>query len=99
MKRFTRVAEDFVCENCGKQISGNGYTNHCPFCLYSKHVDHNPGDRSHKCRGLMKPSSVESKSGEYVIVHRCIKCGATKRNKFCAGDSFDALIAIVQKGA
>lgn len=38
-KNFTRVIEDFICENCGTEVKGNGYTNHCPKCLWSKHVD------------------------------------------------------------
>ncbi|HYC79501.1 MAG TPA: RNHCP domain-containing protein, partial [Candidatus Binatia bacterium] len=55
MKLFQRTPENFVCENCGTKVSGNGYTNHCPNCLYSKHVDNNPGDRLNKCHGLMEP--------------------------------------------
>ena len=31
----------------------NGYTNHCSQCLWSKHVDINPGDRSPE---LLQPS-------------------------------------------
>ena len=36
---FIRKTEDFICENCGAVVVGNGYTNHCPACLYSKHVE------------------------------------------------------------
>ena len=43
---FTRKVEDFTCEHCGREVHGNGYTNHCPHCLHSKHVDVNPGDRA-----------------------------------------------------
>ena len=41
------VNEDFICENCGKDVEKSSYTarDHCPYCLYSKHVDINPGDR------------------------------------------------------
>ena len=44
---FTEIDEAFVCENCGKEVKKLGYScrNHCPECLYSKHVDKNPGDR------------------------------------------------------
>ena len=40
------VNEDFICENCGKDVEKSSYTarDHCPYCLYSKHVDINPGD-------------------------------------------------------
>ena len=44
MKRFTKIDEEFICENCGEKVEKLGYTcrNHCPHCLYSKHVDINP---------------------------------------------------------
>ncbi|HCR42265.1 TPA: hypothetical protein DIV45_02815, partial [Patescibacteria group bacterium] len=38
-KNFIRTKEDFTCENCGHRVKGSGYTNHCPKCLYSQHVD------------------------------------------------------------
>lgn len=50
-KKFQRQIEDFVCEKCGKEVKGDGYTDHCPRCLRSKHVDVNPGDRRSKCNG------------------------------------------------
>jgi len=97
-KKFTRCQEDFVCEKCKKKVKGNGYTNHCPYCLYSKHVDKNPGDRSNNCLGLMKPIAVEMKKGKYVIIHRCLKCGAVRRNRSAANDSFDTILAVVKTG-
>ena len=96
---FTRKREDFCCENCGAKISGNGYTNHCSTCLYSKHVDVNPGDRKNSCGGLMKPISVELKKGSYVIVHRCIKCATEKRNKSAEEDSMEAILAVAKSFA
>jgi len=68
-KNFQRTIEDFQCEHCGANISGNGYTNHCTECLWSKHVDINPGDRAATCGGLMRPTSLENENGEYVITH------------------------------
>src|SRR3989338_8156335 len=44
-RRFQRTKEDFTCERCGFFVRGSGYTNHCPQCLWSKHVDVNPGNR------------------------------------------------------
>ena len=55
MKKFTKRKENFICENCGHFVVGNGFTNHCPNCFFSKHVDINPGDRLCSCNGLMKP--------------------------------------------
>ena len=91
-KLFQRTIENFICENCGFEVIGNGYTNHCPQCLWSKHVDINPGDREGKCKGMMKPINIESKNGEYDIVHHCVKCGYEKRNKMAKGDNFNAFI-------
>lgn len=84
-KRFQRKIEDFACENCEREVKGNGYTNHCPDCLWSKHVDENPGDRKSECGGLMKPESIlfERKT---VILHRCTKCDLEKRNKVSDDD-------------
>lgn len=94
MPNFTRTIEDFVCENCGTVVKGNGYTNHCPKCLYSKHVDVNPGDRLNACNGLMKPIKVEMEQGEYIITHRCLVCGMSKRNKTDELDDMNAIIKL-----
>lgn len=94
--KFTRKIEDFVCDNCGAKVKGNGFTNHCPHCLWSKHVDTSPGDRASKCKGLMKPIRVEKEGEKYIIVHRCIKCGYEKRNKASENDKFDEIIRITE---
>ena len=93
-KKFQRMTEDFTCERCGAVVTGNGYTNHCHMCLWSKHVDVNPGDRSAMCQGLMEPVGVETKGGEYIILHRCVMCGFEKRNKSSKDDNFDVLLQI-----
>ena len=61
MKRFNMIDENFICENCGKEITKLGYTarDHCNYCLYSKHVDILPGDRKNMCQGLLKPIGIE----------------------------------------
>ena len=89
---FTRTKEDFICEKCGFFVKGNGYTNHCPQCLWSKHVDVFPGDRAENCEGMMKPIRVENKGKEYTIIHKCVKCGFEKPNKAGKDDSFDMLV-------
>jgi rubrerythrin len=94
-KKFTRTIEDFTCEHCGLKVNGDGYTNHCPECLYSKHVDINPGDRLNSCGGLMKPISVEIKSGDYILLHKCEKCGFEKKNKTSPKDNFENILKLV----
>ncbi|NUQ57246.1 MAG: RNHCP domain-containing protein [Candidatus Paceibacter sp.] len=91
---FKRTIEDFICGNCGEEVKGDGYTNHCPSCLWSKHVDINPGDRAAECSGMMKPAKVETEKGEYVLTHRCVKCGHEKRNKMSAKDNFQEVLKI-----
>ena len=69
--------------------------NHCPYCLYSKHVDINPGDRAEKCHGSLKPIGIElnSKKG-YVIIFRCEKCGAIRKNKAAKDDNMELIIKL-----
>ena len=94
MRLFQKRKENFVCDNCGHKVTGTGYTNHCPKCLYSKHVDVNPGDRKEICQGLMQPIAVEQKHGEYIILHKCLKCGVLRRNKSVPADDFNKLISL-----
>lgn len=94
---FTKIDEEFICENCGKLVPKLNYTcrNHCPFCMYSKHVDVNPGDRSEKCHGMLEPIGIEiSPKKGYVIVFKCKKCGQIKRNKAAKDDSMDLIIKL-----
>lgn len=96
MRKFQRTIEDFVCEHCGATVSGTGYTNHCPACLWSKHVDVNPGDRAAQCGGLMESIRVEGSSPEYRIVHRCFTCGVQKINMAQKEDDNDALLRLAR---
>lgn len=94
MKKFQRKTENFVCEKCGFGVKGDGYTNHCPKCLWGKHVDVNPGDRGERCEGMMKPTGTFLKKGENNVVHRCVKCGFERNNKVDESDDFDAFVKI-----
>ena len=75
----------FTCKNCQRKVlplTNGSYRNHCPYCLYSRHVDIEPGDRKSPCGGLMKPVVIQYKSEKQIrIVHRCLRCGAEKVNK------------------
>ncbi len=96
-RKFTEIDEEFTCENCGKYVPVLGYScrNHCPYCLHSKHVDINPGDRLETCNGDLEPIKVEldSKKG-YIIIFRCKKCGAIRRNKSADDDNMDLIIKL-----
>lgn len=95
MAKFRKKKEDFVCEHCSFEVKGNGYTNHCPICLWSKHVDINPGDRKAECQGMMKPVGVEGTTNKYVVVNRCEVCGYEKRNKSAENDNIEALLVVI----
>lgn len=95
--KFTRVKEDFVCQNCGLAVKGTGYTNHCPQCLWSKHVDNNPGDRQNSCQGLMKPIGLEMVSGQQKIIHCCQQCGLIKRNLKAQLDNFETILSLAKQ--
>jgi hypothetical protein len=56
-------ARSFSCEHCGVEVSldapGTTHRNHCPSCLWSRHLDRNvPGDRKADCTGGMEPIAV-----------------------------------------
>ncbi|MEI8338218.1 MAG: RNHCP domain-containing protein [bacterium] len=95
--KFKKTKEDFVCENCGNEVKGTGFTNHCPKCLWSKHVDVFPGDRSEACGGMMEPIGVERKGDSYILTQQCVTCGKNARIRVSQKDDFDEIIKIVNK--
>jgi hypothetical protein len=97
VKIFQRKIEDFECGYCGRKVVGNGYTNHCPKCLYSKHVDVHPGDRAAECGGLMVPVFLEPDKNERKLTHRCVMCGHEKKNRVSEEDDFEALLGLSKR--
>lgn len=96
MKKFHMIDENFICENCHKQVEQLHYTarDHCPYCLYSKHVDINPGDRNNLCQGLLKPIGIEKFRETYKILYICEKCGESHKNILAKDDSMDRIIEL-----
>ncbi len=95
---------DFDCCHCGRRISadpllsGVNHRNHCPHCLWSRHMDLlAPGDRLCACKAPMLPIGLAFKPvnkkyspagpGELQLVHRCSGCGAVSLNRVAADDS------------
>lgn len=91
---FKRKKEDFYCSRCQTYVKGNGYTDHCPNCLWSKHVDKDPGDRQARCGGLMEPIGLESKSDHYIIHYQCLDCNYHHRVKSSPDDNFEEILKI-----
>jgi hypothetical protein len=67
---------------------GTAHRNHCPNCLWSRHVDDSPGDRAAECGSSMEPVAVMVRNGgEWVLIHRCTGCGELKANRTAGDDN------------
>ncbi len=101
-QHHVRASEDeaFKCKQCRRFIgalpSGGHHRNHCPFCLFSLHVDdRRTGDRQSKCRSRMQAiGSFQRRNGEHVLVHRCLGCGFERFNRIAADDDFELVLSL-----
>ena len=95
-----RESPGFRCAHCKRDVpplpSGGRNRNHCPYCLYSLHVDATtPGDRASDCNSRMAPAAkFERRNGEEVIVHRCLGCGFERYCRVGADDDWDLVAAL-----
>jgi hypothetical protein len=99
--RSRREPGSFRCRNCrldvGVDAPGTAHRNHCPNCLWSRHVDDSPGDRAaaELCGSSMEPIAVSVRGGgEWVLVHRCLGCGTVHLNRTAGDDSPLLLVRI-----
>lgn len=98
-----RKNENFQCSHCQSFVSTNPMIagvqnrNHCPYCLWSRHVDlSEAGDRLAVCKGMMKPIGLTLKRtrkkygmaqyGELMLIHQCEDCGRLSVNRIAADD-------------
>lgn len=89
-------SEGFFCINCKKFVTysapGTKNRNHCPFCLYSYHIDIKPGDRKNTCKGKMPAiGKTYKKDQEEVLIHKCEKCGFERKNRVAGDDNYKAV--------
>lgn len=97
MTPFIAREEAFTCGHCQQAVEplGKGtYRNHCPVCLWSKHVDKTgPGDRLSECLGLMQPIGVDfdAKKGGWMIVHECVRCQKKITNRAAPDDDMSKI--------
>jgi hypothetical protein len=100
----------FKCIHCHAYISsdpdlsGVQNRNHCPYCLWSKHVDLNEsGDRLAACKAPMQPAGLCLKrvpkkygdqNGELMMVHLCCDCGSFSLNRIAADDDTASIFDI-----
>lgn len=96
MKRFNMIDENFICENCGYEVKKLNYSarDHCPNCLYSKHVDINPGDRLNTCQGLLEPIGIEKFRDTFKIIYKCQTCKEIHKNKVAVDDNMNLIIKL-----
>ena len=102
---------DFTCRRCRALVlahsflSGVHHRNHCPWCLWSRHMDlYRAGDRMSACRGLMRPVGLSlkwvdkkygfNKPGELMLIHRCEECGKVSLNRIAADDDNQAILVV-----
>jgi len=105
--------EGFRCNHCKQLVPitkfiGTEHRNHCPFCLWSGHVDLNkPGDRKAKCGAGMEPVGLtfkqegldkygQPKKGEIMIIHRCAECGKISINRIAGDDNPEAILDVLK---
>lgn len=99
---FKMINESFTCENCWKEITKHpewSARNHCPYCLYSKHLDDIfPWDRASNCYALMHPIWIDYKKNKWwMIKHKCIKCNKEILNKVSPDDDLLTFIKKLNK--
>ena len=112
MKNFQiDINSDFKCRHCGSYVSaarflaGVGNRNHCPYCLWSRHLDlFEAGDRLAACKAPMRPIGLTVKrsrnkytstpSGELMLVHQCTDCERISVNRIAADDVPGAIIEV-----
>jgi hypothetical protein len=89
-----REPSTFRCRNCSLDVPmaapGTAHRNHCPNCLWSRHVDDSPGDRAAAtdCGASMEPVSVSVRpDGEWALVHRCTNCRSVHLNRIAGDDN------------
>ncbi len=88
-------------------LSGVQNRNHCPYCLWSRHLDlARAGDRLAACREKMKPIGLALKKtgkkygsgqGELMLIHHCQECGKVSINRIAADDLAEKLYELFER--
>ena len=91
--------DHFRCAHCHYDVPadapGTAHRNHCPTCLWSRHLDDVPGDRAADCGSSMEPIAITVRGdGEWVLVHRCTGCDEVHLNRTAGDDNPLVLLRI-----
>ena len=100
--RNCQAEDGFICKHChafvssASFLSGVNNRNHCPYCLWSRHMDmYAAGDRLCACKSPMRPIGLTSKAtgkkygsthGELMLIHVCTECEGLSINRIAADD-------------
>lgn len=101
-------AGGFTCRHCKRFVVINGIMgtanrNHCPLCLWSRHVDEAKGDRRATCQGGMEPIGLTYKhdgygrQGEIMIIHLCLSCQKLSINRIARDDDEQQLLCVFEQ--
>ena len=102
-RQRVRNTDTFRCRNCKLDVPmwapGTAHRNHCPNCLWSRHLDDDsPGDRDSDCGASMEPIAIAVRGdGEWVIVHRCRNCDELHLNRIAGDDTPLILLRLAVK--
>jgi RNHCP domain-containing protein len=96
------LPRSFRCTHCRLDVPtdapGTRHRNHCPSCLWSRHLDVRPGDRSARCAAAMEPIAVSVRDdGEWQLVHRCRGCDAIRLNRVAGDDNPHSLMKLATR--
>ena len=114
MKARASTFGDFKCAHChvivssAHLLSGVNNRNHCPYCLWSSHLDlYAAGDRLSACKAPMKPIGLTMKrgrnkyqheaSGELMLIHQCSECHTLSINRIAADDDSETVMAVFEE--
>lgn len=89
-----------MCVHCGAgvvPVTNGSVRNHCPFCLWSLHVDDSkPGDRRSSCRSPMKPIDLLKNKKGWQVLHRCTTCHKQQANIVATDTVQDDMAALIR---
>ena len=111
--KLNPLNHDFSCIHCHLPVSASVLIsrvknrNHCPYCLWSRHLDlFEPGDRLSACKAGMRPIGLTFKRernryaaslGDLMIVHQCSDCGKFSLNRIAADDDSTMILTVLER--
>jgi len=102
-----RCAHCHALVSCTHLLSGVNNRNHCPYCLWSCHLDlYSAGDHLSACKAPMKPIGLTIKRsrnkyqskprGELMLIHECVKCKSLSINRSAADDDPEIVLSVYE---